>query len=45
MPTFRGPVNVSTRDREILGAGVIPILTVTGPALYGDPLSFFLLAV
>lgn len=39
--TFRVPVNVLTRDREVLGA--IPISAVT--ALYGDPLSFFLLAV
>lgn len=37
--------NVSMRNREILGAGAIPISAVTGPALYGDLLSFFLLTM
>jgi len=45
MRIFRGPVNVSTRDRRVLDAGAISISIVTGPALYEDPLSFFLLAV
>jgi len=32
-------------NREVLGAGAISISTMTGPALYGDALSFFLLAM